>query len=296
MPQRTNPFQKLSAAIMVVFFEPEYLVEESVLERNPRTGVVREIDIRITSRSNPQDRLLVECRAHKRRQDVQWTDALGGKGHSLGFSKIVAVSSSGFTKAALVEARDRGIDTLYLREAEELEWRKWFMAIPELGVELTNPVLRSVDFGIDADWPGALPDSMDLSDVVLVDTRDNTRIPLLKWVAGLLNVPEQAAQLQALAKSGNVTDLRKVHPCAPEMGFILKGHEEFIPLVELVIHVDMNVSHDSIPLKHLDVGGQRILVGESQVRGIPTRVVMHEKNRKVTVLYEQNRPKTEGEC
>jgi hypothetical protein len=281
---------------MAVFYESKYMVEESVLERHPRTGVVREIDIRITSRSNPEDRLLVECRAHKRRQDVQWIDALDGKGRSLGFPKIVAVSASGFTKSALIEAHDRGIDTLHLKEADEVDWRKWFMAIPELGIEVTSPVLRSVDFGVDANWPGTLPDSMDLLDVILVDTRDSTRIPLLEWIAGLLNDPEQVTQLQALAENGNVTDLHKVHHCAPEMGFILNGQEEFIPLVQVVVHVDINISHDSIPLKHLDVGGQRILVGESQIRGIPTRVVMHEKGKELTMLYEQNRPKNEGEC
>lgn len=292
MPRRTNPFQKLSAAIMFVFYEPEYSVEESVLERNPRTSVLREIDIRITNRNNPKDRLLVECRAHKRRQDVQWIDALEGKARSLGFPKAVAVSASGFTKAALSEARDRGINTLHLNEAEEVDWGKW--AFSELGVVVYEPVLRSIDFGIDANWPGTLSESYILSEVILVDTRDDTRIPLLKWVTDLLNDPEQTAQLEALAKSGKVNNLRKTNPCAREMGFIVQGHEEFIPLVELTVYVDIKVSHDTIPLKHLDVGGEQVLVGESPIRGVPTRIVMHEKNRELRVLFEQKPPETQG--
>jgi hypothetical protein len=290
MPRRTNPFQKLSAAIMAVFYEPEYLVEESVLERNPRTGVVREIDIRVTSRVNPEERMIIECRAHKRPQDVQWIDALDGKARSLGFPRAVAVSASGFTTGALIEAHDRGIDALHLRQAEEADWRRWFMAVTELGLSVEGPVLKSVDFGVDADWPGTLPESMDLSQIVLIDTRDDTRIPLLEWVAGLLNDPEQRAQLQALTRSGKLTDLRKTQPCAPEMGFVLRGREEFIPLVELTVHVDYVVSHDKIPLEHLDLGGERILVGESPVRGVPTRVVMHEKVAELRVLIEQQLP------
>jgi len=291
MPRRTNPFQNLSAAIMAVFYEPEYAVEESVLERHSRTGVVRELDIRITSRSNPKERMLVECRAHQRPQDVQWIDALDGKARSLGFPKTIAISASGFTRAAMLEARDRGIDTLHLRQAEKVDWRSWKIAITELGVSIEGPVLRSVDFGIDATWPGALPDSIDLAQVILVDKRDNTKIPLFQWISGLLNDPEQAAELQRLARKGNLKDIRKTHPCAPEKGFIMQGREEeFIPLVELTIHVDYVFSHDSIPLEQLDVGDQRILAGESQVRGVPTRVVLHLKDTGVRVLIEQKPP------
>lgn len=291
MPRRTNPFQNLSAAIMTVFYEPEYTVEESVLERRPRTGVVRELDILVTSRSNPKDRMLVECRAHQRPQDILWIDTLDGKARSLGFQKVVAVSASGFTKRALIEASDRGIDTLHLRQAEQADWRNWKMSITKLGVSLEGPVLRSVVFGVDPTWSGTLPDSVNLSQVILVDTRDDTKIPLLQWVAGLLNDPEQAAELQALARKGNLNDLRKTHPCARGMGFVMQDREkEFIPLVELTVSVDYVFSHDSIPLEHLDVGGQRILTGESQVRGVPTRIILHEKDEVLRVLVEQEPP------
>jgi hypothetical protein len=276
---------------MTVFYEPEYTVEESVLERRPRTGVVRELDILVTSRSNPKDRMLVECRAHQRPQDILWIDTLDGKARSLGFQKVVAVSASGFTKRALIEASDRGIDTLHLRQAEQADWRNWKMSITKLGVSLEGPVLRSVVFGVDPTWSGTLPDSVNLSQVILVDTRDDTKIPLLQWVAGLLNDPEQAAELQALARKGNLNDLRKTHPCARGMGFVMQDREkEFIPLVELTVSVDYVFSHDSIPLEHLDVGGQRILTGESQVRGVPTRIILHEKDEVLRVLVEQEPP------
>lgn len=295
MPRRANPFQNLSAAIMAIFYEPQYAVEESVLERHPRTGVVRELDIRVTSRINPKERMLVECRAHQRPQDVQWIDALDGKARSLGFRQTVAVSASGFTKGAELEARDRGIETLHLRQAEQADWRKWKMSITEFGVSVEGPVLRSVDFGIDATWPGTLPDSLNLSQVILVDTRDDTRIPLLQWIAGLLNDPNQAAELQALARKGDLHDLKRTHPCAPGMGFVVQGREtEFIPLVELTVHVDYVFSRDSIPLEHLDVGGQRILIGKSQVRGVPTRIILHEKDNTLRVLVEQEPPGTQS--
>lgn len=295
MPRRTNPFQKLSALIMSVFYEPDYFVDESVLEKNLRTGLVREIDIRISSRNDSKDRMLLECRAHKRKQDVQWIDAIDGKARSLGFKKVVAISSSGFTGGAIAEARDRCIETLYLREAEEADWRKWKTGINEFGLQLEGPVLRSVEFGIDADWSGVIPaESIPLNRVILMDTRDGTKIYLIKWIEGLLNDPEQAAEIQSLARKGNISDLVKTHRCSPEMGFVLEGKEEtFIPLVELKVHIDYAFSRDSIPVRHLDVGGQRVLFGEAQVRGALTRVVIYEKTDALRLLIEREQQKRE---
>ena len=125
MPRRTNPFQRLSTSIMAVFYEPEFKVVESVLAHSKKTGAIRELDILITHRQAVEEKILVECRDHKRKQNVQWIDELAGKAQSLNFRKVVAVSSSGFTKPAIAEAAARGIKTLHLREAEELDWRKW---------------------------------------------------------------------------------------------------------------------------------------------------------------------------
>lgn len=290
MPRRTNPFQKLTASIMAVFHEPEYSVEESVLERSPRTGVIREIDIRITGRTNPNDRIMIECRAHKRRQDVQWIDALEGKSRSLGFPRTIAVSASGFTKLAMNEACDRGIDVLHLRQAEEVEWRKWMFAIDKLGVCIEGPRLTGVSLGVDAEWPGTIPGPAELSQIMLVDKRDGTRIPLLTWVDGLLNDPGQVAQLRSLEKSAPVVPLMKKRPCAPGMGFVLEGVEEFVPLVELTVHIDYVTSNYEVPLDHMQMGGERLLVGQAPIRGVPTRVVMHENEGGVSILLEQEPP------
>lgn len=287
MPQRTNPFQKLTAAIMTVFHGPEHSVQESVLERSSRTGVIREIDIRVTRRDNPDDRFMIECRAHKRRQDVQWIDALDGKSRSLGFARTIAVSASGFTKAAVIEARDRGIEALHLRQAEEVDWRKWMFAIDKLGVRIEGPRFTGVSLGVDAEWLGAVPEQADLAQIVLVDTRDGTRIPLRTWIDGLLSDPNQVAQLRSLDKAGTVVKLDKKQPCAPGMGFVLEGVEEFVPLVELTVHIDYVTSSHNVALEHMEIGGERLLVGEAPIRGIPTRVVMHEKKGGVSILFQQ---------
>lgn len=98
-------------------------VEESVIEYSP-VGTPREIDIRISG-GKDDVRVLVECRARKRKQDVIWIDELAGKANLLGFEHVVAVSESGFTQPALAEAAYRGIEAIQLHDAEDREWAQW---------------------------------------------------------------------------------------------------------------------------------------------------------------------------
>ena len=289
MPQRTNPFQKLTAAIFSVFHEPEYEVVESVLMQNPRTGVTREIDIKVMNRSNPNDRFMIECRAHKRRQDVQWIDALEGKSRSLGFTKTIAVSASGFSKQAIIEAHDRKIETLHLRKAEEIDWRKWIFAIENIGFEIDGAKFLGVIFDIDANWPGEIPEISDYSRLILVDTRDNSRIPLLSWAKELLNDPVTINELRSIEKSAQNTPLNKVFPCAVGMGFVIEGIEEFVPLAQLTVNINYHTSSYKVPLDHMKIGEDRLLVGTAPILGVETRVVMHEKKNGVKILISHEK-------
>jgi hypothetical protein len=288
MPKRTNPFQKLSSSIMAVFYEPDYSVEESILERNPRTGTIREIDILITERKNPQNRIMIECRDHQRPQDVVWIDGLAGKSKSLGFSKVVAISSSGFTNTAITEAKDRGIELLALVKAEERDWRKWLFALNEIQINLINIELVDVSFGIDSEWTGNLNMEVKLFNVFLVDKRNTERIPLKKWVDEIPNDPEQQKYMDITSKHGKINPIVFTHRCSPDMGFNLDGDNTFIPLVELKVFFNYKVEETKVPLNHMTIGKERILVGDTSIKNTPTKIVIHEStNRIITIMLEQ---------
>jgi hypothetical protein len=288
MPKRTNPFQKLSASIMAVFFEPNYTVEESILEQNPRTGVIREIDIRVTSRTNPNDRMMIECRDHARKQDVQWIDALDGKSKSLGFPRTVAVSSTGFTKSAIKEAQDRGITTLHLKQAEELDWRKWRMAISEFGISIKGLRLKAVKLFIPPEFSGTVPEQGQLSQAILVDKRDSKiRIPVHGWIDGILNDSTTMEELQSLYDKGVKPPYVHKHTCTPEMGLVLQGSDEFIPLVRFDIEVDYIDFMDKVPLDHFDISGNHILVGKRPIVGSQTKLILHDGSPFLSIMFEQ---------
>lgn len=82
----------------------------------------RQIDITI-KRENKLT--LVECRIHKKKQNVKWVEELIGRRISLKADAIIAVSASGFTKGAILKAKSHGIilrDILTLTEEEITNW------------------------------------------------------------------------------------------------------------------------------------------------------------------------------
>ena len=290
MPRRTNPFQSLSASIMAIFHEPECSVAESVLDKNPRTGVVRELDIRIVNRANPQKRILVECRAHARKQDVQWIDALDGKARSLGFPKSVAVSSSGFTRSAIVEARDRGIETLHLKRAAPESWREWMFAIETCGLNINfDPVIRGVECGVPSEWVSRVR-SLEFSRLLLLDGRRKLKIPLHEYIASFRRDPTLLEHLRARSTNDAVNRFDYKVPCGPGIGLGWEPDGPFIPLMELILRIELVVARYSIPLQHVDVAGSRILVGDGTVLGRPTRLVLQETPEKLKVMLEQRVP------
>lgn len=82
----------------------------------------RQIDITIR-RDNKLT--LVECRIHKKKQDVKWIEELIGRRVSLKADAVIAVSASGFTEGAIAKAKSFGIilrDLLSLTEEEITTW------------------------------------------------------------------------------------------------------------------------------------------------------------------------------
>lgn len=297
MPRRTNPFQKLTTSIMAVFFEPEFKVVESVLVRNATTGAVRELDILIYHHKNPNRNILVECRDHNRKQDVQWIDQLEGKAKRLNFKNVIAVSSSGFTGPATAEASERDIRTLHLRQAEEMDWRRWMFGLDTFGVNIESDlIVKDVRLGVPPNLVSTLPKEMNFSNVYLVDTKKKVKVLLTDWIAGFRKDAKIKAQLAQRDANDAINHYTYTIPCDPGIGFVVGLEERIIPLLEVSISVDSIRAEYSVPLKHYDAGGERIHVGQSKILGRDTKLVLHETDGHLKVMLEQlvERPGTDA--
>lgn len=145
MPRITNPFQKLAVSITFATRGLNYSVEESVLNKNLRTGAIRELDILLTNRKNKNDQYFIECRDHTRVQNIQWVDSLYGKWKRLKYKKVIGISSSGFSKPALAEAKELGIELLTLKKAEDRNWQGLFSKLENLTIEQIHvPILAFI--------------------------------------------------------------------------------------------------------------------------------------------------------
>ena len=121
MPVRNSPFERLSARILTATASWELHMAEFVLKRGLATRQPREIEILVTD-GRGENLFLVKCCAYKRAQGSLWIEQLDRERLDLGFECVLAVSRSGFTRAAQTEARDRRIATARLTEAEAADW------------------------------------------------------------------------------------------------------------------------------------------------------------------------------
>jgi hypothetical protein len=141
VPQRTNDFQELVGLIQKAYSPFNAKITESAMVNIPGMSDPREIDILI---ENPPQSLhmkvAVEAKDEKRKMDIVRFEALLGKYFVAGgvnVDKLVVVTRSGFSKAAIQRARVLDVDLLSLDESLTFDWtipprRSELQTIPRL--------------------------------------------------------------------------------------------------------------------------------------------------------------------
>ena len=106
------------------------IVRESVFLYE-RDGITpREVDILMEHKTADMAMsIAVECRARNRKDDIEWVDNLIGKYIDLPVDKIVAVSKSGLTAAAIKKAAAHKIEVRTLTQALRSNWPNEFFQL-----------------------------------------------------------------------------------------------------------------------------------------------------------------------
>jgi len=134
MPKRSNDFQNLVTFIYEKISPLGGSVTESGMVLDVDAKSEREVDILIECNvAGHKIKIAIECRDRGRKDSVEWIDCIIGKTKSLDVDKVVAVSNSGFSKAAENKARANNIDILTFAEANIIDWNKYFIT-PGLAV------------------------------------------------------------------------------------------------------------------------------------------------------------------
>ena len=131
------------------------------------TGRSREVDASLRT----PDGLLVtiECRKRRARQDITWIEQLATKRRSIGATRTIAVSASGFSKAAQAIADENAIELKELHELTEIDLH------PFLGLDFVlfwhqraEPVSIGLRFATDGEW--SMPDPTNVDFIFPHDT------------------------------------------------------------------------------------------------------------------------------
>lgn len=186
MPKRTNEFQGLVTRIVKQLTASGATVSESVLLPERREGEdLREVDtLLFVDMGFFRLTVAIESRDHNRKQSIQWIDELDGKYRQLDVDKVIAVSSSGFTKSAMRKAADCGILLYSLEEALSNDWPSSFIEVGLVGLTLNlHPAL-----GVEMYFENISLQADFLKDAALRRTSEQgevSEIPLSEYVQAL---------------------------------------------------------------------------------------------------------------
>lgn len=97
------------------------------------TGTQREVDVLIKHKVGLSSvKIVMECRLHKRPQDIQWIEQLISKKESVGADILVAISANGFTGPAKKLAKAKGIQVRTLETLDNSEIENWMHVVIEV--------------------------------------------------------------------------------------------------------------------------------------------------------------------
>jgi hypothetical protein len=148
VPKRSNEFQQIIADLYQALAPVGAKFQQSAMIPEP-DGTLREVDVLIkTSVAGTELSLAVECRDYNRNQSIEWVDSLIGKYQRLPIDKVVAVSSSGFSKSSILKASRHRIHCLSAAQAESVDWaKKWCEPWKSLHYEMR--VFHLSTYGVD---------------------------------------------------------------------------------------------------------------------------------------------------
>lgn len=287
MPQRTNQFQRIVHVIADLLAPSSATVRSSVELPERESGILREVDTVIEIGAGlSMVRIAVECRERGRRADVQWIDELIGKYSRLPIDRIVAVSSSGFSRGAHAKAVSHNIDLITPKEVTSIDWPERF-AKPRTRFQIGWTKLRPLALaGVDA--RGLRCRIRDEDTVLVGPATDRDTYKGDQFIRNLFKDAEEVVlkmmKKDATAVVREIRDGKAAVLCTGlvENSVLVRRGKAF-PMKEFVVLVEVQVSdlHDTVYATYGDA-----LVGRVSFAGYDIATVQRAGASKATAVFE----------
>jgi len=206
----------------------------------------REVDISLKGNVGSCEILvIIECRDHKQRQDIKWIEQIATKKDDINANKAIAVSSSGFTKAAKDKARAKNIELRTLTEIDPNEIIGWFQA-KKLTAYCLNYALIEVFFVLN----GSIDDSQTEGFQKFIKSFSGTSLNYVKILVDpeiddILSLDDCISRRSdRIIEDFKPTNEKKIVefniiPQNEEAGFFIKTQDESIRLKQIKFKVEI---------------------------------------------------------
>jgi hypothetical protein len=274
--------------------------------RDQVTGGLREVDasIRYTVGTTPV-LIIIECRERNRQQDSRWIEQLSSKQQAVGAAKCVAVSSTGFTNAAIAKARSLGIELRQLQEfdhdtiAELAPLRTWFYgySLSYVDPSFCRPGDIRLDAALDRKLNRAFGKANRLDDKFLISRESGVRVSLRMYIERFINISFERMSPSERNKIPIGQELCMGFAFPPSEYARYQGQE--YDLLALGIRITFNVIRDyaferRAPFNYDGPSGTlvagREFAGIERVTGERLRAAVHEARdgRTVVSLWDES--------
>jgi hypothetical protein len=272
-------------------------VEESRMLVDRETGEEREVDLTLTTEVAGHEIVLaVEATERKRPADAKWVEAEIAKHRTLPTDKLILVSDSGFTRGGKAKADATGGKVVALTP-EEIDAEPERAIVSRLGIVLAKTIkvmppdeltilVRKPDgdlgqAAIEQGYDAGIfnPDGEQISTV-----RDEFRKRIEAVANQLPDELEISDQPQTIDGTFQVALhgwTRTADGSASEVGHYLEmtvadGEEEFMPVVELLASVQMQIEIVHVSLSHMRLGAAATSFGKASLADGDGLVVVTE--------------------
>ena len=181
--------------VLVALLESALVSDDAASIRSPDhlvdrvTGKLREVDVSVRYQVGSVPVLIIlECRDRQHVEDVTWIEQLAQKRNDVRAARAVAVSSAGFSEAAVLKAAHLAIELRNLEDLTPDDIRSWFKGTVEIEtIGFNSFVVHLANATIDGDLKDALAhlfDGFSLDSLVLTRAEDDVPIsPRHAWYA-----------------------------------------------------------------------------------------------------------------
>lgn len=213
------------------------------------TGVKREVDILIEYEIGTHPvKIILECRDRNSPQDATWIEQVVGKISDIRVDKAIVVSSSGFTKGALVKAEDKKIETRTYSEINKEVIESW-CKMEHFSVFTTDFIIKQATVEIrqgdsKTTIDGILENST-ITDTIFTVLPDNVNVSIQSICRSYLNAELPLPNPVEVGKVVNQRFRMKINP--DEEVFVVKD-EVRVHVDSIIYDIDMVVSEKKVPI------------------------------------------------